>query len=168
VATLAVISGYLGLNLAAGEPSQSVIVVPRNPLLDQPAPGFTLQALDGSTVSLGDYRGRPVIVNFWASWCQPCQQEFPLFAAARAQHAVDGLEILGIVHNDTTQAAQAFAAHQGAAWPLLSDPDDTAWQAYRGALLPISYYIDRDGIIRAVSYGPPSSGTLDDLLAKIL
>jgi len=167
VAALAVISGLLGLNPLTAGPSPSVIFV-RNPLVGQPAPNFTLQALDGSTVSLSDYRGRPVIVNFWASWCLPCQAEFPLFVAARQQHAADGLEILGIVHEDSAQAAQAFANQQGAHWPLLSDPNNVAWQAYKGALLPISYYIDRTGIIRSVSYGAPSSGSLDDLLATIL
>ena len=168
VLALAAAGTYLNLGLMPAAPSHSVIVVGRNPLLDQPAPDFTLQTLDGTTVSLADYRGRPVIVNFWASWCQPCQQEFPLFVASRRQHAADGLEILGIVHEDTAQAAKAFADGKGAHWPLLSDPDNAAWQAYDGSLLPISYYVDRQGIIRAVSYGPPPSGALNEELAKIL
>ncbi len=158
----------LGTGSAPGSPSPSLIIVARNPLLDQPAPDFTLPSLDGGTVSLADYRGRPLIINFWASWCQPCQQEFPLFVAARQRYQSAGLEILGIVHEDTAQSAAGFAAQQGAQWPLLTDPSNDAWTAYKGALLPISYYVDRDGIIRAVSYGPPPSGALEDELAKIL
>jgi cytochrome c biogenesis protein CcmG, thiol:disulfide interchange protein DsbE len=168
VIALAAAGTYVNLGQMPAAPSSSVIVVGRNPLVDHPAPDFTLESLTGQTVSLADYRGRPLIVNFWASWCGPCQEEFPLFVAARATHAAAGLEILGIVHNDTTTAAQAFADKHGAHWPLLSDPDNTTWAAYKGWELPISYYIDRQGVIRAVSYGPPPSGALDDQLAKIL
>jgi cytochrome c biogenesis protein CcmG/thiol:disulfide interchange protein DsbE len=150
----------------SGPPS---IVVSRSPLLDKAAPQLELQTLDGTkTVRLSDYLGRPVLVNFWASYCLPCRQEFPLLASARAAHAGDGLEILGIVHDDGPQAAQQFADQYGGIWPLLADPGNSAWQAYGGALLPTTYYIDRAGIVRAVSYGPPPSGTLEEQLAKIL
>jgi cytochrome c biogenesis protein CcmG/thiol:disulfide interchange protein DsbE len=145
------------------------IVVGRNPLLDKAAPAISLPTLDGSgTVNLSDYAGRPVIVNFWASWCVPCRQEFPLFKEARTEHAADGLEILGVVHLDSADSAQQFATDQGATWPLLMDADNTAWRAYGQLLVPTTYYIDRDGIVRAVSYGPPPSGTLEEQLAKIL
>ena len=157
------------LTLNLGRPGPSVIVLERNPLLDQPAPDFRLETVDGGDpVALSDFRGRPVIVNFWASWCLPCREEFPLLLEARQRHRVEGLEILGVVHDDGPQAAAAFAATHGADWPLLLDPDDSVWNAYHGALLPITYYVDRDGIVRAVSYGPPPSGVLDEQLAKIL
>ena len=65
-------------------------------------------------------------------------------------------------------SAQRFATDEGATWPLVQDADNSAWQAYGGALVPTTYYIDRQGIVRAVSYGPPPSGTLEELLAKIL
>src|SRR5262249_1018515 len=77
------------------------------------------------------YRGRPVIVNFWASWCIPCRDEFPQFVAARAEHAADGLEILGVVHQDGADTASAFARDHDAGWPMLMDTADAAWQAYR-------------------------------------
>jgi cytochrome c biogenesis protein CcmG/thiol:disulfide interchange protein DsbE len=151
---------------AAPTPS---IVVGRNPLLDKPAPAISLPTLDGSgTVNLSDYAGRPVIVNFWASWCVPCRQEFPLFKEALTEHAADGLEVLGVVHLDSADSAKQFAADQGATWPLLTDTNNAAWQAYGQLLVPTTYYIDRQGIVRAVSYGPPPSGTLEEQLAKIL
>ena len=155
----------LTLGLARG-PDQ--IVVERSPLLGQPAPGFELAAIDGPTVSLSDYRGRPVIVNFWASWCVPCREEFPLLRDARRRHAADGLEILGIVHDDGPEAARAFAASHGADWPLLLDPDDVAWRAYGGLFLPITFYVDRLGIVRAVSQGPPPPSVFEDQIARIL
>ncbi len=96
---VAAVIGAWGLWAAFGGPPS--IVVTRSPMLDKPAPPIVLQSLDGSTtVRLADYLGRPVMVNFWASWCLPCRQEFPLLASARATHAAAGLEILGIVHED--------------------------------------------------------------------
>jgi cytochrome c biogenesis protein CcmG, thiol:disulfide interchange protein DsbE len=155
-----------GLNL--GRPPAGSIVVGRDPLMDAAAPEISLSTVDGGQVALSDYRGRPVIVNFWASWCIPCREEFPLLAAARAAHEADGLEILGVVHDDSAQNAAAFAATYNAEWPLLLDSDDVAWTAYHGAFVPVTYFIDRAGIVRAVSYGAPPSASLDALLAKIL
>ncbi len=154
------------LTQALGRPER--IVVERSPLLGLPAPEFELQSLDGETVRLDDYRGRPIIINFWASWCIPCRDEFPLLREARQRHADDRLEVLGIVHDDGPEAARAFASSYAADWPLLLDPANTAWQAYHGVLLPITYYVDREGIVRAVSYGPPPSGVLDEQIEKIL
>jgi cytochrome c biogenesis protein CcmG/thiol:disulfide interchange protein DsbE len=155
------------LNLG-GAPEGSSVVVGRDPLMDAAAPEISLATVDGREVSLSDYRGRPVIVNFWASWCVPCRDEFPLLAAARAAHEADGLEILGVIHDDSARSAAAFAATYSAAWPLLDDAADVAWNAYHGAFVPVSYFVDRAGIVRAVSYGPPPSASLAGLLAKIL
>jgi cytochrome c biogenesis protein CcmG/thiol:disulfide interchange protein DsbE len=155
------------LNLG-GAPDASTVVVGRDPLIDAAAPAISLATVDGRQVALSDYRGRPVIVNFWASWCVPCRDEFPLLAAARAQYEGDGLEILGVIHDDSSQNAAAFAATYNAQWPLLVDAQNTAWTAYHGAFVPVSYFIDRAGIVRAVSYGPPPSAGLDGEIAKIL
>jgi cytochrome c biogenesis protein CcmG/thiol:disulfide interchange protein DsbE len=155
------------LNLG-GAPDDSAVVVGRDPLMDLPAPAISLADVSGRVVALGDYRGRPVIVNFWASWCVPCREEFPLLAATRDAHQAQGLEILGIIHDDTAQSAATFAATYDAGWPLLMDPDNVAWNAYHGAFVPVTYFIDRAGVVRAVSYGPPPSASLDALLAKIL
>lgn len=158
----------IGLKLNLGSPSPSTIVVERNPLLDQPAPEISLATVDGRSITLSHLRGRPVIVNFWASWCGPCREEFPLLADARDRYATQGLEILGVIHDDGPQTAAAFAATYHAAWPLLNDADDVAWNAYHGAFVPISYFVDRAGVVRAVSYGPPPAAVLDDEIAKIL
>jgi cytochrome c biogenesis protein CcmG, thiol:disulfide interchange protein DsbE len=109
-----------------------------------------------------------VIVNFWASWCVPCREEFPLLVSAYQKYAAQGLQIVGVVHDDNAQSAGDFAESYGATWPLALDPGNTAWDAFNGAFVPVSYYIDRDGIVRTVSYGPPPSGFLDDQIAQIL
>lgn len=159
-----------GATSGSGASGPSLQVVGGHPLVGKPAPDFTLRSLDGASVHLADLRGRPVIVNFWASYCEPCKVEFPLFRAARAAHAGDGLEIVGVTRaNDDLSAARAFAAAQDAAWPLLEDPGDATAEVYGAAsAVPVSFYVDRAGIVRAVSFGPPASGVLDDQLAKIL
>ncbi len=143
-------------------------MVERNPLLDQPAPDFRLAATDGRSIALSDLRGRPVIVNFWASWCEPCRDEFPLLRDAYQRHAGDGLEILGVIHGDGPQAAATFAQTYGADVAAADRRRRRRWRAYYGALLPITYFVDRQGIVRAVSYGPPPTGVLDEQIAKTL
>jgi len=152
---------------AASSPGGSVIEVGPGKV-GQMAPGFRLVDLKGNTVSLADYRGRPVIVNFWASWCIPCQQEFPLFVGARKAHADKGLEVLGVIYQDSPGDAQRFMNDHGASWPGLIDPAGKAASAYGVLGIPTSFYIDRSGRLQAISYGPPSQETLDGYLAKIL
>jgi cytochrome c biogenesis protein CcmG/thiol:disulfide interchange protein DsbE len=158
---LAVIA--LRLNLGGGP-----VVVRQDPLVGQPAPEISLDTLDGTPLTLSSLRGRPVIVNFWASWCLPCREEFPRLVEARARYDAEGLEILGVVHDDGAAPAAAFAASYGATWPMVLDVNDVAWNTYRGAFVPISYFVDRAGIVQAVSYGPPPLDVLDEYIAKIL
>ncbi|HEX8938719.1 MAG TPA: TlpA disulfide reductase family protein [Candidatus Limnocylindrales bacterium] len=150
-----------------GTPGPSVIVVDVG--VDRPAPPLTGTALDGTSVSLADLRGRPVIVNFWASWCVPCRQEFPLFKTALARHASDRLAIVGVLFNDSADAARAFAASEGAGWPSLPDPTGAAAHAYRVPAPPQTFFVDREGVIRAAQLGQiADEAELESLLAKAL
>jgi cytochrome c biogenesis protein CcmG/thiol:disulfide interchange protein DsbE len=144
------------------------VVVGGHPLAGKAAPQFELATLDGEAVSLAALRGRPVLVNFWATWCLPCRDEFPLLAEAYRAHADDRLEILGIVHDDTADGARAFAADMGATWPIVLDPDDEAWADYLGVGMPTSFFIDTDGVVQAASLGGFSEDGLTALLARIL
>ena len=146
----------------------SPAVIGGHPLVGKPAPDITLRDLDGHDVRLADYRGRPVIVNFWASWCIPCREEFPLLKAARERYADDGLEIVGVVFDDDVEAARAYMARAGASWPALDDPLGAAAAAYIVNAPPLSFFIDPDGVVRSIAYGPPSSGSIDDRIAAIL
>jgi cytochrome c biogenesis protein CcmG/thiol:disulfide interchange protein DsbE len=106
------------------------------------APAFTLAALGapGRQVSLSQYAGQPVIVNFWASWCGPCQQETPLLARWHARHG--RVVLLGLDENDTTASGLGFARAKGVTYPLALDPDMSAASAYGVSALPQTFFLN--------------------------
>jgi cytochrome c biogenesis protein CcmG, thiol:disulfide interchange protein DsbE len=139
----------------------------------QRAPDFRLTGLDGGTVDLTAYRGRPVVVNFWASWCRPCIQEFPLLAAARARHRADGLEVIGVLAtSDARDQARAFVRGHGGRWPVGVDrgggPAGETAIAYGVAGLPETYFVRRDGSLAVRQLGELSERSLRENLAHIL
>jgi len=141
---------------------------PAGARIGSPAPSFALADLDGNPLRLADLRGRPVIVNFWASWCAPCVEEFPLLRAALAAHAGDRLAIVGIVYRDRSEAARAFMARMGATWPAVMDPAETVAAEYGIFNPPQSFFIGRDGVIAGRQIGQLSAADLDRQLGLIL
>ncbi|MDP9250231.1 MAG: TlpA family protein disulfide reductase [Chloroflexota bacterium] len=136
--------------------------------IGQPAPAFVLADLDGHRLSLGDLRGRPVIVNFWASSCAPCIDEFPLLTSAAAAHRADGLAVVGVVVRDSSVAAREFLARMGATWPSAMDPGDAVAMQYGIIGPPDSFFIDRNGVVVSRQIGPLSAADLERRLAGIL
>jgi cytochrome c biogenesis protein CcmG/thiol:disulfide interchange protein DsbE len=132
------------------------------------APDFSLIGLDGEPVTLAELRGRPVVVNFWASWCEPCIEEFPLLVEAAERHAADDLAIVGIVYQDRTESARAFMVRSGATWPAAMDPDGAAAAAYGVVGPPETYFIGRDGRIVARQLGQFTEASLTAKLADIM
>ena len=132
------------------------------------APAFSLADLDGATVSLADYAGQTVLVNFWASWCLPCVDEFPLLDAALKDHADEGFAVIGIVYRDRSEAARAFADQFGAEWPLVMDPGEAVAQAFGVYGPPESWIIGPDGRILSRRIGPYSAAELEAELARVL
>jgi cytochrome c biogenesis protein CcmG, thiol:disulfide interchange protein DsbE len=132
------------------------------------APDFSLVDLDGDEVRLADLRGSPVIVNFWASWCGPCVDEFPLLRAAVEEHVDDGLIVLGIVYQDRSEAARAFMERNGGSWQALMDPDERVATAYNIFGPPETYFIGRDGRIVARHFGQFRADSLEAKVAAIL
>lgn len=134
----------------------------------QPAPPLAGTTLDGGHVDLAELRGRPVIVNFWASWCIPCREEFPLLAAALRNHAADGLAIVGVLFKDEAEPAQRFVAEERVDWPTVLDPDGRLAEAYRVVAPPQTYFIDRSGVIRSIQIGELLDVDLEHQLPAIL
>jgi peroxiredoxin len=110
------------------------------------APDFTLKTLDGETVSLSDFAGQPVVLNFWASYCHPCRQEFPLFRKQLAEHPGDFV-VLGVDTKDIDSDARAFAKEQQARWPIAVDPDAEVAKAYGVRPIPQTFFIKPDGTV---------------------
>ena len=132
------------------------------------APDFALADLDGNPIRLSELRGSPVIVNFWASWCGPCVDEFPLLDEASRSHARDGLAVIGIVFRDNSEAARAFMQRMGAAWPAAMDPGEAIAERYGIYGPPETFFIDRDGIVTARQVGPLGRTDLERHLGTIL
>jgi cytochrome c biogenesis protein CcmG, thiol:disulfide interchange protein DsbE len=138
------------------------------PLIGSAAPAFALADLDGNPVRLADLRGRPVIVNFWASYCASCVEEFPLLKSAMTQHRADGLAVVGIVFQDRSEAARAFMDRMQATWPAAMDVTGEVAQAYGVFAPPESFFIDRQGRIAGRQIGELSRGDLARQLGLII
>jgi cytochrome c biogenesis protein CcmG/thiol:disulfide interchange protein DsbE len=129
-------------------------------LKGQPAPAFALRALNTEgNVSLEQLRGRPVVINFWASWCGPCKMEHPVLEWGQGEFG-DQAQFLGIVFEDSEDNARQFLRQYGASFPQLLDPRSRTAVHYGVAGVPETYFIDAQGIIRHKHVGPIDPETL--------
>jgi len=113
-----------------------------------PAPDFVLPSLDGRKVKLSDFRGKAVLLNFWATWCPPCKVEMPWFEDLQKQYAQDGLVVLGVAMDDTEPATIAkFASDLGVNYEVLLGTDKVSDDYGDVQYLPTTFYIGRDGTI---------------------
>ena len=133
-----------------------------------PAPALRLPGLDGGQVDLAALRGRPVVVNFWASWCDPCVREFPLLRQAAAGHRQDRLTVVGVLSGDSPAAARPFLRRNNATWPIALDPNAATATAWGAVGLPHTYFIRPDGTLASHQLGELTQAALDRQLAQIL
>ncbi len=135
----------------------------RGPRAGDVAPGFTLETLDGQPVSLSEWRGRPVLINFWASWCGPCKEEMPAIQAAYEEHREHGLVVLAVAVDDRPQDVRRFVEEHGLTFEPLID-DGGVSHAYRVLGLPTSVFVGPDGRISAVHTGPLDEDKIETYL----
>lgn len=139
-----------------------------SPLIGQPLPDFTLTTLDGATLSSADLRGRPLIVNFWASWCGPCVEEHGALLEAQKRYG-DTATIVGVLYNDTADGARGFLARYGdGGWATLIDPSGGTAIDFGVTGPPESFFVDADGIVRYKQYGPVTPAVIDAQLAPLV
>lgn len=121
------------------------------------APDFRLEALDGSEIALADFRGKPVILNFWASWCPPCRSEMPAFQQAWQEYGDTDLVILAVnaTNQDSLTDVITFVDQYQLAFPVLLDIKGAAASSYQIRSLPTTYLINRDGLIVKTLIGGP-------------
>ena len=142
---------------------------PELDLRGKAAPSFSLKTLDGRSVALSDFKGRPVLVNFWATWCAPCKLEMPWFEQFHAEYASQGLEILGIAEDDAAKEDISKTAKRlGVTYPILLTDGKTA-PKYGGIdYLPMSFYIGRDGVVVEETAGLGAKDQIEANIRKIL
>lgn len=141
---------------------------PGGPLVGKPAPDFSRQFLSGGgNLKLSSLKGRPVLVNFWASWCPPCVEEAPLLNRVSAQQRADGLAIVGVIFQDEPKKAQGFIDQYGLAFTNVLDPDSATAIDYGVAQVPESFFIDKNGVVQAHVRGGLDDAKLRANLAKI-
>lgn len=115
----------------------------------KPAPAFSLTALDGRPIDLAHLRGKVVLLNFWATWCAPCQAEMPAFVGWQSSYAAEGLQVVGISMDDEAAPVRRLAARLKLNYPVAMG-DEKLGERYGGILgLPITFLIDRNGTVRA-------------------
>ncbi len=138
-----------------------------SPLLNTPAPGFALRDIDGQPISLAELRGRPVMINFWATWCQPCIVEHPVLQAA-ARRYEGRAHFIGIVYQDDPDLIRGFLARRGGWGQTLLDPDGETAIAYGVYGAPETYFIDAGGTVVRKVTGPMDAGFLSSIVEGLL
>jgi thiol-disulfide isomerase/thioredoxin len=135
--------------------------------LGQPAPAFSLKSLDGGTVQLATYSGKPLLVNVWATWCVPCRQEMPAIQRAYDRYHPQGLQALAIDELEGEGDITSFATKIHVSLPIAID-DGSFSQAYGVGVMPTSIFVDAHGIVRAVELGAMTDAKIQQNIDLIL
>ena len=140
----------------------------RSPLVGRAAPGFALREVGtGRTIDISQFRGKPVVINFWATWCGPCWEEHPTLVA-NARQLGDSVQFVGVVFQDAEEKIQKFLDERGSAYPTLVDERGKTAIAYGVGGIPETFFLDRNGVIVAKFNGPMSTDALRENLAKAM
>jgi cytochrome c biogenesis protein CcmG, thiol:disulfide interchange protein DsbE len=163
----------LGVTLAAGMRSASGGTAPAGgpvtQVRDEPAPPLRGRTLTGATFDLAGLRGKVVLVNVWASWCDPCRAELPALAAAQRRWSADGLVVAGIDFRDNAESATGLLAALGVGdMPSIADPQGAAAVAWGARGVPETFLVDRTGRVRAWAQGAVDASWLEQRVPPLV
>jgi len=147
-----------------GEAAQSA----GRPLAGQPAPDFTLDLLDGSTLILSDLRGKVTVINFWATWCPPCEDEMPGLQTVWEEYQAEGVVFIGIAYDEEESAVREMASRFGITYPLGLDVGDRIFTSYGSTGVPETFVVDSQGWVAYVHIGPVSAEELREELGSLV
>ena len=136
---------------------------------DKVAPDFALLSIDGETVRLSDFRGKAVLLNFWATYCAPCKIEMPWFVELQDRYAAEGLQVVGVAMDDASpDDIEKFASELGVNYPILVG-EETVGNAYGGVqFLRSTFYIGRDGKVVGKVFGLKTKNEIEENIKKTL
>ena len=174
--TVLVLAVFTALNLGLGGVLWSLLTpAPHliqgrafSPLVGHPAPNVTFTPWNGQTLQLAALKGHPVVLNFWASWCDPCRQEAPVLESAWQQHQREGVLLLGVDYHDTASAAQQFLRTYSITYPNGPDVADRISASYAVSNIPITVFIDRSGTVVRTILGQLDPATLEGAIQQLL
>ena len=136
--------------------------------LGSPAPDFTLKTPEGAPVQLSQLKGKPVFVNFWATWCGPCREEMPAMQELYERYADQGLVILAINMEEDAARVQRWINEGGFTFTFVLDSDGEQVKRYNVNAAPTSYFVGRDGVIRDLKLGQISRAEMQAKVEKLL
>ncbi len=137
------------------------------PIAGYLAPGFTLTSTLGEQIVLADYRGQPVVLNFWATWCPPCRAEMPEFQSASVKYNGQ-VTILGVDQGEPPSIVADFGSALSITYPLLVDQENVASRDYNVTALPTTVFIDGRGVVREITTGMVSKAVLEDRIERLI
>lgn len=169
VVVLAIAAMLIGGQYLVKRGERSGAITAGGPKPGAAAPDFALQSLDGRTVHLSDFRGKAVLLNFWATWCEPCKLEMPWFVELEKQYGPQGLEVVGVAMDDSGKDNIAkFAKDMGVNYPVLLGKESVGDEYGGVQYLPTSFYIDRDGKVVQRVFGLRSRSDIEDWIKEAL
>jgi peroxiredoxin len=152
-------------------PTNPFLLTPENPQVNYRAPNFTIPDLSGTkTITLSDYFGKPVVVDYWAAWCPPCREELPYIQTVYDEYRDQGLVVLAVdnIENDVAGDVEEFVLENNLSFEILLDESSIVMQRYEIVYLPTTIFIDRFGIIREIRIGSVTEEEFRELVQEIL
>lgn len=162
-----IMAGFVGLLLWGMLHREPITGLSGVTMVDRPAPDFSLTTFDGATISLAELRGKPVIINFWASWCPPCRDEAPLLERTWRAYKDRGLVFLGVNIQDRREDALSYMREFNITYPSGPDPNGEIAIDYGVSGLPVTFFVSREGQILRRWVGAIERNVLFDAIEEI-
>ncbi|MGN7455840.1 redoxin domain-containing protein [Paenibacillus pasadenensis] len=161
---------FLGVLLLGGYAIGKTLFASKDglPMPGDKPPEFTLSTLDGRTVSLSDYEGKPVVLNFWGSFCPPCVKEMPEFQRQYDKWKSEGLEVLAVNLSEDNLTVRNFVAGKNLTYPILRDVDKETERRYRLRSYPTTFFIRPDGKLEEVYQGGMTEQDIEERVLKLI